>query len=231
MAVISMGDDEPGAIRKLFSWFNLPGSYGSEWEEEQFGEKDDIWSHEHLFDSGWVEIQNKVEWYESPQVISIYEEHKYIFNTNMDIEKPHEKFYYQNVDSGDFESIMIVKEGLPSGMGNLRLTTDISTKTPPSGDNEFANVEYFVKMEVDYSELPSGISFLPRILAYPLNRAFKRVYVNQVLEEEVEYDTEYARERMAEYYDYIRKYHGEEPVQTKTQREEYEPGNEGSFFQ
>ena len=226
-----MSDDEPGILRKIFSWFNTPGSYGSEWEEERFEERDDIWAEEHLLDSGWQEIQNKVEWYESPQVITIYEEHKYIFNTNMEIEKPHEKFYYQNVGSDDFESIMIVTEDLPSGLGELKLKTDISTQTPPSGDNEFANVEYFVTLEVRYNRLPSGITFLPRILAHPLNGFFKRLYENNILEEEVEYDLEYARERMMEYYDYIRKYHGEEPVQTKTTREEYEPGNEGPFFQ
>jgi hypothetical protein len=215
-------DEERGLLGKILYWFETP--------DPSSDHDDDIWHHDHLVNSGWVLLQNKVEWYESPQVITIYTEHKYIFNQNMDMDKPHEKFYYQNVDSDEFESIMLAEEELPSGWGDVRIRTDIETVSPPSGDNEFATVEYFVSVEVNYS-LPNGITFLPRILARPLNRFFKRVFVSHVMEEAVEYDTEYARERMAEYFDYIRKYHGEEPVQTKTQREAYKPGNEGTFFQ
>lgn len=222
--------DDPSAVGKMMAWLHTPGTYNSDYEEEKFEKKDDIWHGEHLFEGHWVTLQNKAEWYESPNVISIYKDHKYIFNQNMGMGKPKEYFYFQNIDSGGFASEMKVKEGLPSGKGKMRLTTEIETQSAPSGDNEFALVEYMVEVEVKYG-FPGGISSMPRIFAHPLNRLFKRLFVNRLAEEMIEYDIEYARERMAEYFNYIRKYHGEEPVQTKTRQSAYTPPTDDIFFQ
>ncbi|WEL22870.1 hypothetical protein [Candidatus Nanohalovita haloferacivicina] len=223
-------DEEPGFFGKMMCWLHTPKTENSDWEHDKFHEKDDIWHHEHLFEGHWVEIQNKAEWYESPNIVSIYKDHKYIFNQNMELDKPSETFYYENVDSGEFESVMEVKEDLPSKHGKLKLTTNPATQSPPSGDNDFGLIEYWVKLEVKYS-FPDGINWLPRIFAYPLNRFFKKWFVNRIGEEMIEYDIEYARERLTEYFDYIRKYHGEEPVQTKTRQEVYTPPTDGPFFQ
>jgi hypothetical protein len=226
-----MSDDEgPGFFGKLMCWFHTPKTYNSDYEEEKFHEADDIWHHEHLFEGDWLEIQNKAEWYESPNVVSIYKEHKYIFNQNMEMSKPRETFYSENVDSGDFESTMECVEGLPSGKGKVKLTTNIATQSPPSGENDFGLMEYWVTLEVKYG-FPDGITFLPRILAHPLNNLFKKWFINRLGEEMIEYDIEYARERLSEYFDYIRQYHGEEPVQTKTRQEAYTPPTDGTFFQ
>jgi hypothetical protein len=47
----------------------------------------------------------------------------------------------------------------------------------------------------------------------------------------VERDGEYARERTAEYFQYLRQYHGEEPTQEKTRRADFNPlPEEGVFF-
>lgn len=221
--------EEPGFFGKLACWFHFPGTEKSDWEEEHFHEIDDIWHHEEIFSGDKFLIENATEWYESPNVPTIYSEHKYIFNNNMGISKPFEKYYEQNVDSGEFRSTMEATDGLPSGRGELTLETNIWTKSPPSGDNEFAMVDYSVQLFVEY-DIPDGIEFLPRFLAHPLNKLFQRYFINYIGEEMLEYDIEYARERMIEYYEYIRKYHGEEPVQTRSRRSSYDPGDEGGTF-
>jgi hypothetical protein len=227
---MSDDDDEPGFFGKMMCWFHTPGTEKSDWESEKFHEKDDIWHHEHIFEGEWVEIQNKAEWYESPNIVSIYKDHKYIFNQNMNLDKPAETFYYENVDSGEFESIMEVSEGLPSKHGKLKLTTNPATQSPPSGDNDFGLIEYWVTLEVKY-DFPDGINWLPRIFAYPLNKFFKKWFTNQLGGRMVGYDMEFAREKMMDYFNSLRKYHGEEPVQTKTQQGQYTPDTDEQFFQ
>ncbi|MFB6204248.1 MAG: hypothetical protein ABEJ75_01245 [Candidatus Nanohaloarchaea archaeon] len=218
-------------VDRIMAWLHTPGTSEPEGLDDYFSKKDDIWHHHELF-QGETEIMNKAEWYDSPNVIGIYKDHKYVFKQNMGIGGPDETFYFQNVDSREFESVMEVSESLPSGHGSLRLETDISTKNPPDPDNnDFALIEYWVSVYVDYS-LPGGIDFLPRILAYPLNRFFRGAFERFILEEIVLRDTEYARERLSEYFDIIRKHHGEEPIQTKTRQEAYTPGpEERRFFQ
>lgn len=231
-------DDEPGFIkRRILPWFHFPGtdsddkSYYTGHMEEKFGEIDDIWSEFHLFQNEWVEIENRVDWYQSPNVPSIYENHKYIFKQNMGVGRPDERYYEENVDSNEFKSRMHAVEELPSGRGKLRIVPTINTKSPPSGENNFCYVEYFVRTQLKY-DMPSGITFLPRVLAYPMNRFMKWVFFLYMAEHMVDYDGEYARERAAEYFQYIRKYHGEEPTQTKTRQAEFKPvPEEGIFFQ
>lgn len=192
---------------------------------------DNIWHDFHLFDGHWLEIQNRMDWYESPNVPKIYEEHKYIFKQNMDMGRPEETYYYQNVDSGEFSSTMECEESLPSGLGDIKIITDIKTKSPPSGENDFCMVEYHVTTEIRY-DIPKGITFLPRIIARPLNRFFKWAFMKHIGHETVERDGEYAIERTTEYFQYIRKYHGEEPIQTKTRQADFQPmPEEGVFFQ
>jgi len=71
-----------------------------------------------------------------------------------------------------------------------------------------------------------------RFLAYPINRFFKWAFVKYIGEELIDRDGEYARERTTEYFQYLRKYHGEEPTQTKTRQAEFKPvPEEGIFFQ
>ena len=226
---LSDDDGEPNFFGKMACWLHFPGTEKSDWEEHRFHEVDDIWHHEEIFSGEKFLLENKTEWYESPNVPSIYAEHKYIFNNNMNISKPFEKYYEQNVDSGDFKSTMEAYDGLPSGRGDLTIETNISTKSPPSGDNNFAMVDYSVQLFVEY-DLPGGITFLPRFLAHPLNKLFQYYFINYLGEEMLEYDVEYAREKLAEYFDYIRKYHGEEPVQTRTRQESFEPTDEETFF-
>lgn len=226
---LSDEDGEPNFAGKLLCWFHFPGTEKSEWEEERFHEIDDIWHHEEIFSGEKFLVENKTEWYESPNVPSVYAEHKYIFNNNMGISKPFEKYYEQNVDSGGFRSTLVADDHLPSGRGKLTIETDIKTKSPPSGDNNFAMVDYSVELFVEY-DLPDGIKFLPRFLAHPLNKLFQRYFLNYIGEEMLEYDIEYARERLIEYYEYIRKYHGEEPVQTRSRRESFEPGTDNRTF-
>lgn len=230
-----MSDEKPGFLkRKVYPWFHFPGTYKDYYThdmEHKFEHVDNIWHHFHIFDGYWIKVQQRKEWYESPNVPGIYADHKYIFKQNMGIGRPEETFYSQNVDDGGFKSVMEVTEKLPSGRGDLKITTTINTKSPPSGENDFCLVEYLVDTEIKY-ELDKGITFLPRLLASPINRFFKWGFFNVIGEEMVDRDGEYARERTTEYFQYIRKYHGEEPTQTKTRQAEFKPvPEEGIFFQ
>lgn len=228
--------EKPNYLKRLIlPWLHTPETYtvgeDGEWEEEKFEELDDIWSDMHIFDGDWVEIQNRVDWYESPNISGIYKDHVYIFKQNMDMGRPDERFYSENVDSGEFESHVRKGGGLPSGRGEFRITSNIATKSPPSGENDFGFVEYFVQTELKY-DIPDGISFLPRFLAHPMNRFFRWVFMLYMGHHILDYDGEYAREKTTEYFQYIRKYHGEEPTQTKTRQAEYKPvPEEGFFFQ
>lgn len=220
-----MSDDkDEGAIASALNyWFGFP--------EPDDDPADNVWSDFHIFDGHWIKIQNRRDWYESPNVPGIYEDHKYIFNQNMSMGKPEETYYKENIDNGGFESNMIAIEDLPSGRGKLKINTHITTKNPPSGENDFCMVSYVVDTYIKY-DIPNGIKFLPRIIARPLNRFFKWAFLHHIGEEMVEYDGEYARERTTEYTQYIRKYHGEEPTQTKTRQATYKPSfEEGIFFQ
>jgi hypothetical protein len=247
-------DEDVGFLKKLFTlsgentgwigrnimpWLHTPGTYKAgedgHIEEEKFEEKDDVWSEFHLFHDDWIEVINKKEWYDAPQVPQIYKAHKKIVKQNMGMSRPFEKYYEEKVETGDFASEMRVDDGdsLPSGLGEFRLEIDISLPGgPPSGENDACNVEYFVRGKLNYDKVPGGIDFLPRFLAYPLNRFFKWAFIEFVAEEQIEYDGEYARERVNEYFQYLRKYHGEEPLQSKSRQAVYEPVVEdGVFFQ
>jgi hypothetical protein len=150
---------------------------------------------------------------------------------NMNMERPFENYYYQNVDSNEFESKMECSQPLPSGRGTYRIRPRIRTKSPPSGENDFCLVEYWSRVEMKY-DMPNGVDFLPRVVARPLNRFFRWAFVKYIGEEMVEYDGEYAREKMMEYVQYVRKYHGEEPTQVKTRQAHFEPvPDDGVFFQ
>ena len=223
---------DPGFLGKhILPWFHTPNTYKNDYEERKFEHRDDTWHHFELFNGKWHEIQNRVEWYESPKIPRIYKDHVYIFKQNMDMGRPDETYYEENVDSRSFKST-IEKEGdLPSDRGKLRIKSTLNTKTPPSGENDFAMVEYFVSTELKY-DIPSGIENLPRFIAYPLNRFFRWAFTAFIVHEMVDYDGEYAREKTTEYFQYLRKYHGEEPTQTKTRQSEFEPiPEEGIFFQ
>jgi hypothetical protein len=228
---------EPGFLSKyILPWLHTPGTYkvgeDGHYEEENFKEADDVWSDFHLFHDEWIEVMNKKEWYDSPNVPQIYTDHKKIVKQNMGLSRPFETFYYENADNGDFTSEMYVPGGdLPSGNGELRIEIDIDTQNPPSGENDACLVEYFVSGKIKY-DVPGGIDFLPRFIAYPLNRFFKWAYLENMAEEQIEYDGEYARERINEYFQYIRKYHGEEPLQSKSRQAVFKPSVEdGVFFQ
>jgi hypothetical protein len=211
------------AFRKAAEyWFGFPdGSH----------KEDNVWHDFHIFDGHWIHIQNRREWYQSPNVPSIYGDHKNIMKANMGMGRPEENEFSQNVDNGEFSSEMHVIEGLPSGRGDVKIETNIGTKSPPSGENDFCLVEYVVDTHIRYN-MPGGVNFLPRIIAIPINRFFKWAFLNYIGEEIVEYDGEYARERTTEYFQYIRKYHGEEPTQTRTRQAVYKPSFEdGVFFQ
>ena len=233
---ILSGEDTGWIGRNIMPWLHTPGTYKAgedgEIEKEKFEHGDDVWHHFHLFHGDWVEVANKKEWYDSPHVPQIYTDHKKIVKQNMGMSRPEETFYFESMDSGDFESNMEVDEGLPSGYGKFKLEIDISLPGgPPSGENDAALVEYFVKGKIKY-DVPGGISFLPRFIAYPLNRFFKWAFIEFVAEEQIEYDGEYAQERINEYFQYIRKYHGEEPLQAKSRQAVYKPSVEdGVFFQ
>ncbi|MFB6180413.1 MAG: hypothetical protein ABEJ93_00910 [Candidatus Nanohalobium sp.] len=215
--------DDKGLADRIMYWFETP-SPGSD-------ESDDIWSDFHLFSGEWIELMNRLDWYEAPRVPTLYEKHKAIMSENMDMTRPFEEYYYQNVDSNDFESHMRCEMPLPSGRGSYRIKPLIKTKSPPSGENDFAFVEYWMKLEVTY-DIPNGVTFLPRIVARPLNRFFKWAFIQFVAEEMVERDTEYAREKLNEYVRYVRKYHGEEPTQSRTRQVEFKPmPEEGKFFE
>lgn len=204
-------------------WFGFP--------DPDNRDEDNIWEDFHLFDGHWIELQNRRDWYQSPNVPSIYEDHKYIFNQNMSMAKPEERYFKQNVDNGKFRSHMVVGEELPSGKGELRIKTKIRTKSAPSGENNFCMVQYRVFTEIKY-DMPQGVVFLPRIISRPLNQFFKSAFLRYIGEEIIEYDSEYARERSTEYFQYLRKYHGEEPIQSKSRQAEFKPMPEdGVFFQ
>jgi hypothetical protein len=222
---------ESDFVQKLMCWFHTPGTYGSEWEEENFEEKDDLWHHHEVFSGEEFLIETITEWYESPNVAAVYKNHKYIFNQNMDLDKPLETYYFQNVDSDEFRSNMEVSESLPSDNGDMIIEIDLKTKNAPSGENNFAMMDYSTELYLEYGEIPEGIRWLPRVLAYPLNRMFRYYFIRYIGEEMLEYDIEYSRERLKEYYQYIRKYHGEEPVQTKTRQAHFETPYEGTFFE
>lgn len=192
---------------------------------------DNVWEDFHVFEGDWIQIQNRMEWYESPNVPSIYEDHKYIFKQNMGFGRPEETFYKQNVDSNDFRSDMDVVTDLPSERGQMRIKVRISTGYPPSGENDFAMAEYVVDTEIRY-DIPNGATFLPRFIARPLNEIYARIFFRYIGEEMVERDGEYAIEKTREYFQYIRKYHGEEPIQTKSRQAEFTPmPKEGKFFE
>ena len=215
-------------LEGLKPWFHFVGTYGSEEERERFEESDDIWSDFEIFQD-WTTITNRVEWYQSPHAPTIYEDHKYVFR-NIDMGRPYEKYYVQDKTDDSFESIMYEDHELPSGRGDLRIETHLTTKAPPSGDNDFTFIEYDVDLKLKYT-IPGGVT-LPRILAYPLNSAFKELFLMFIGEDMVERDAEFAREKFLQYWQYIRKYHGEEPAQSQTRRTEYEPAfDQGVFFQ
>lgn len=209
---------------RLTYWFMRPKPKGDD--------RDDIWHEDPVFNSGKVEVSNRVEWYESPNVPSIYKDHKHIFKKHMDMGRPMEKYYYQNVDSNEFRSQMEISGGdLPSDLGEYEIHTRIRTKSPPSGENDFALVEYYAQVFIEY-HLPQGITILPRILSRPLNRFFRWAFVRYIAREAMEEDGEFARQKLTEYFQYLRKYHGEEPVQTKTRLEEApEIPDDGTFFE
>ena len=242
--VFGGSDDEdsgPGWFsRNILPWLHTPGTDRIEGEhfseEEKFGEKDDVWSDFHLFHGDWVEVVNKKEWYNSPHVPQIYTDHKKILKQNMQLCRPFETWYAERLDDGDFESHMEVGKfdelDLPSGNGSVRIDIEISLPGgPPSGENDACLVEYFVKGKLKY-DVPGGIDFLPRFLAYPLNRFFKTAYLRYIAEEQIQYDGEYTREKVNEYFQYLRKYHGEEPLQAKSRQAHFKPAvDDGVFFQ
>lgn len=149
----------------------------------------------------------------------------------MDMSRPEETYYKENVDTGSFESEIDVREELPSGRGDMRISVRIQTKTPPSGENDFCLVDYIVDTEIKY-DMPNGITFLPRMFALPLNNMFKMFFMVFIGDEIVNRDGEFSIEKTQEYFQYLRKYHGEEPTQTKTRQSDFVPTNEeGTFFQ
>lgn len=192
-------------------------------------EEDNIWRDFPLFNEE-VDLINKKEWYEAPHVPSIYSDHEEIIE-NAGFDGPTETYYEENLDSGDFESKMNTSADLPSDNGELKLNITIDTKYPPSGENNACLVEYFVEASIDY-DVPGGVDFLPRFLARPLNRFFKWAYIKILAEEQIEYDGEWAREKVNHYFQHLRKYHGEEPLQAKSRRARFKPAIEdGIFFQ
>lgn len=229
-------EEKPGFLDILMAWMRTPDPTGyrrDDWENEKFLERDDVWSDFHLFHGDWIEIMNKKEWYDSPNVPQIYTDHKKIIKQNMQLKRPFEHWYQQKVDTGDFGSKMRVGGiPLPSGNGEYKIEIEISLPGgPPSGENDAALVEYFVKGEIKY-DVPNGVTSLPRFLAYPLNRFFKWAFIEFIAEEQIEYDGEFVREKINEYFQYLRKYHGEEPLQAKSRQAVFKPAVEdGVFFQ
>jgi hypothetical protein len=240
-----MSDEETDlgtSLKRLFlPMLQTPGTikdWYSHEQKEKYEEKDEVWSDFHLFHGDWIEVINKKEWYESPHVPQIYTDHKKILKQNMQLTRPFESWYQQKVDTGDFGSKMNVGgEGtssleLPSGNGKYKIEIEISLPGgPPSGENDACLVEYFVKGSIQY-DVPGGVSFLPRFIAYPLNSFFKWAFIEFIAEEQIEYDGEFVREKINEYFQYLRKYHGEEPMQAKSRQAVFEPSVEdGVFFQ
>lgn len=220
-----------GIIQKTTENMKKGFTYWISFPDPSEDHDDDVWHHFEPFSGEWLEIQNRKDWYESPHVPDIYQDHKYIFDKNMSMNKPEEKFFHQNVDNNEFESKMVVTEDLPSTKGEMKIETNISTKSPPSGENDFCMVEYYVHTYIRY-DVPNGVKWLPRFLARPLNRFFKWAFWWVLAEDMVDRDGEYARERTTEYFQYIRKYHGEEPMQSRTRQSEFESmPDEGIFFQ
>ena len=240
---MSDSDDGPGWFsRNILPWLHFQGSI-KDWYtdemKEKFGKGDDVWRDFHLFHGDWIQITNKKEWYDSPNVPQIYGDHKKILKQNMQLTRPFETWYAERLDDGDFESHMNVGgEGssslsLPSGNGKYKIEIEIGLPAgAPSGENDAATVEYFVKAHLKYTEIPDGVDFLPRFIAYPLNSFFKSVFLQFIAEEQIEYDGEFVREKVNEYFQYLRKYHGEEPLQAKSRQAAFKPAVEdGVFFQ
>lgn len=223
MAEDSLIDKIGKALEKtgLMEWFELPNPDDRE--------IDNVWSDFHVFNNEWQLVQNRMEWYESPNVPQIYKDHKYIFDKNMEMGKPEETFYYQNVDSDDFASEMFIDETLPSNRGKMRLEIALETKYPPSGENNFAMVQYVVDTKMKY-DMPRSVKYLPRIFALPLAYTYRWMFMLFIAEEMVHRDGEYAIERGQQYFQYIRKYHGEEPAQTKSRQAHFTPLPENGIF-
>lgn len=211
-----------GFLDPILYWFRFPKP-GEDHD-------DDPWHHNPIFTGDWVKVKNRKEWYESPHIVSIYEDHKKILNVNMEMSKPIERYYFQHVDNGGFRSVMTSDGDLPSSIGDYRIHTRLRTKAPPSGENNFGLIEYSTTLQVKYNP-PEGITKLPRILARPLNQFFKWAYLKWIGEEVMEHDSEFAQEQLNTYFQYLRRYHGEEPLQSKTRQELYKPPtDEGTFF-
>ena len=223
-------DGSPTFLGKVACYFHTPGTSNTDWEDEKFSSADSVWHHDEIFNGDEHLIESTTEWYESPNVVTVYTDHKYIFNQNMSMDKPTEKYYEQNVDTDEFKSNMIAEESLPSQRGKLKIDTTVKTKAPPSGENNFALMDYSVKLFIKYNTV-DGIDWLPRIIANPLNSMFRYYFIRFIGEEMLEYDIEYSRERVVEYFQYLRKYHGEEPVQTRTSQQSFETPFEGTFFE
>jgi len=220
----------------ILPWIHRPGIYtvedaeGNNIEKEEFGERDNIWSDFPIFNDEWIEIMSKKEWYKSPNVPAIYGEQGNIFG-NVGLGSPYEESYSEDQDSGSFSSTISATGDLPSGKGSFKFKVDISTKSPPEGENDFALVEYEADAEISY-DMPGGGTFMPRFLAYPLNRFYKWAFLKYIGEDMIEYDGEFARQKMYDYFQQLRSYHGEEPAQTKTREARFKPAiEEGEFFQ
>ncbi len=217
-----MSEESKSLGERILYWFELP--------DPENNEADNVWRDFHLFDNEWVEIQSRLEWYESPNVPRIYVDHK-VIGQNMEMGRPEERYYKENVDSGDFRAYLDWREDLPGDQGEYRIRVQIRTKIAPSGENDFAMVQYRVDTELKY-DTPQGITFLPRILSRPLNRFFKWAYMRFIAEEMIDRDGEFALEKTREYFQYLRKYHGEEPSQSKSREAQFTPlPEEGIFFQ
>ena len=222
--------------KNILPWIHRPGTYqvedeeGNNIEKDRFKERDNIWSDFHIFNGEWIKIMQKKEEYNSPHVPDLYEAHKTIYG-NIGLDSPYEESYKENQDSGKFTSEMSSTGDLSSGKGEFKLSTKVKCKSPPEGENNFAKVEYDADIEIKYS-MPGGITFLPRILAYPLNKFFRWAFTQYVGEDMIEYDGEYARQKLLDYFQYLRKYHGEEPLQSRTRESKFKPAVEdGVFFQ
>jgi hypothetical protein len=59
-----MSEEDETFLDKVAFWFRTP--------EPDKKDEDNIWRDFHLFDGEWVELVNRLEWYESPNVPSIY---------------------------------------------------------------------------------------------------------------------------------------------------------------
>ncbi|MFB6199358.1 MAG: hypothetical protein ABEJ83_00645 [Candidatus Nanohaloarchaea archaeon] len=216
-----MSESWLGSIAEgILYWFRFP---------DPSDDADDVWSEYELFQGEWVQIEQRVGWYRAPHVPNIYKDHKPLFKS-IDLGRPEETYYEENLDSGEFKSIMMGFHDLPSDHGKMKLETTIETNSAPSGDNNFCEVEYDVETYLMYNDIPNGVTFLPRIVARPLNRFLKWAFYFFVAEEMVEHDGEFAREKLNSYFQYIHRYHGEEPIQTKSRQASFKPVPEKGIF-